>query len=482
MEKYDVIIVGGGILGAMTARELSRYNLDAAVLERAYDVGEGATKANSGVLAAGFHPRAGSLKGISCVRGNAMYKQLCQELDVDVKCVGSLFVAFHKEGLATLEEKRQRGLVNGTPGMQMVDGYEARKMEPGLSPKVLQALYAPTTAIISPFQLIFATAQSANINGVEFMFDTAVENIEDTGEYYLVHTNKGTMKSRYVVNTAGESACEVERFVRYADLIIKPRRGQFYVLDKQGADGPKHVLYQAQENDEGGTLIAPTVEGNVLIGPTAENVSGFNRTETTAKGLAHLEKVAKKLLPDLDIERVITCFAGVRANIKNVVKEEKDFVIRRSAPRMVSALGIKNPGMTAAPYLASLIVSLLKEEGLNLEKNPLFNPYFKRHRKFVNQELTIQNILLEQNNSFGTVVCRCESITEGDILQILSEPLPPKSLNGIKKRLRTGMGRCQGGFCIPRVIETLSREWGIPPEQVLKSTKASELIKGRVKP
>ncbi len=478
---YDVLIIGGGILGASIARELSKYKLDVAVVEKGYDIGEGATKANSGVLGAGFHPRGGSLKGISCVKGNQMYRNICRELGVSVKYTGSLFVAFHQGGIEAIEEKYNKGLQNGVPGMRIIDGDEARLMEPGLSPKVIRALYAPTTGIISVFSLILKTAQSAAKNGVEFLFDTEVLRLESRGEIYVVETNRGEMKARFLVNAAGEEAAKVENFVRPADLVIKPRRGQFYVFDKQGENGLSHVIYQAQETDEKGCLLAPTVEGNILAGPTSENVRDYNRVETTREGLAHIERVAKKLLPDLDMGQVITSFAGVRANIRNVVKEEKDFVVRVSGPRMVSCLGIKNPGMTAAPYLSLLAVELLQKEGLGREMNPRFDPYLTPSEKIVDLPEEKQKELCAADKRYGNVVCRCEQVTEGDILRVLKEPLPPGSLNGMKKRLRLGMGRCQGGFCTPRLIEILSREWGKSPEEICKSGKGSNLVKGRLK-
>ncbi len=463
-DMYDVAIIGGGVMGVSVARELSKYKLNVVVLERSYDLGEGATKANSGVLGAGFHPRGGSLKGISCVRGNEMYREIAQQLGIDIQFVGSLFVAFHDDGMKMIEDKYKKGLKNGVQGMSIINGDQARVMQPGLSDQVIQALYAPTIGIINVFQLIVKTAQSAAINGVEFLFDTEVIHLEPQMEWYRIHTNSGEIRARYVVNTAGEEAAKVESWVRPADLIIKPRRGQFYVFDKSD-HGLCHVIYQAQESDEKGCLLAPSVEGNIIAGPTSENVPSYKNVETTRKGLNHIEKVARKILPNIDIGRVITSFAGVRANIKNVAKEDKDFVIRHSSERFVSALGIKNPGLTAAPYLALLAVNILVDGGLTLEPKQEYQPSLP-------QMLPVTG---------GNIVCRCEHVTEEDIIRALQQPLPPKSINGLKKRLRTGMGRCQGSFCTPRIIEILSRYWNVPPEKVMKSIHGSQLVKGKVK-
>lgn len=480
---YDVAIIGGGILGAMTARELSKYKLNVVVLEKAYDVGEGATKANSGVLPAGFHPRGGSLKGVSCVNGNAMYTDICRDLNIEMRRIGSLYTAFNTDGENMLREKLAKGLQNGiaAESIYIIDGTEARWREPGLSPRVTAALYAQTTGIIAVFPLILRMAQAASLNGVEFLFDAEVTNIEAQNSGYLLHTSRGEVKTRYVVNTAGEMAMTVERWVRPADLVIRPRRGQFVVFDKQSEKCIKHVLYQAQENDEKGCLLAPTIEGNILAGPTSENVRTYRNTETTGAGIEHIIKVARKILPDLDLGEIITTFAGVRANIKNMAKEDKDFIIRRSAPGMVSALGIKNPGLTSAPYLTKIMIDLQQKEGLELERNPQYQPELRLPTKFSVLDSGEQAALFAQEPRYGNIICRCEEVTEGDILRVLAEPLPPKSLNGLKKRLRTGMGRCQGGFCTPRIIEILSREWQVPPEAILKNTKGSNLVTGQVK-
>lgn len=480
MKKYDVIIIGAGIIGALTARELSKYKLSVLVIERAYDLGEGATKANSGILYPGFHPRGGSLKGISCVAGNARYDELCKQLGVSMKKIGSLFVAFHDEGEEKLKDKYEKGLANGVPGMEIISGETARQMEPILSHAVTRALYAPTTGIISPFELITAVSESAAQNGVEFLFESEVTGIRSEGDSVEAQTNKGTFSASFAVNAAGESAAVVEGWLRPQDLVIKPKRGQYYVFDK-GRSSINHVIFQAQESDEGGTLLAPTVEGNLIAGPTSENVSSYQNTETTLQGLEHVERVAKKLIPALDMGKVITSFAGVRANISNVEKERKDFVIRESGPNVVSALGIKNPGMTSAPYLAEIIVKTLERQGFELAENLRFSPILNKHLPFLKETPEKQRELYARDSRYAKVVCRCEEITEGDIIHALCSPLPPKSLNGLKKRLRIGMGRCQGGFCTSRVIEIMSRETGCVPRDVLKGKDGSNLIKGWVK-
>lgn len=478
--KYDVVIIGAGILGCLTARELARHKLDILVLDKESDIGEGATKANSGVLYAGFHPRGGSLKGISCARGNQMYAQLCQELDVPMEYVGSLFVAFHEEGMDIIREKMKKGEKNGVTGMRMISGDQAREMEPELSPNVMGAMYAPTTGIVSPFRLVLHTALNAVKNGVEFRFDTKVEHIEEERGVYRIDTSKGAVYGEHIVNVSGEGAAELERFVRPRDLVIKPKRGEYLVFDTPSPI--RHVIYQAQEKDEKGTLLAPTVDGNMLVGPTSYKVRSYRDTATSQKGIDHITYVAKKVLPGLDLGKVIASFAGIRANIENVPKEEKDFVVRLSGNRFVSALGIKNPGMTASPYLAGKIAELLFESGLRRESNAAFDPIYRGKPLFLKADPAEQAAMLAENPAYGNAVCRCEGVTEGDILAALDSPLPPHNMNGLKKRLRTGMGRCQGGFCWPEIVDILSRRWQVPPERILKGEPGSPIVKGRLRP
>lgn len=483
MHAYDVIVIGGGILGAMTARELSQYKLNVLVLDRAYDVGEGATKANSGVLYPGFHHRENSLKGIACVEGNKMYDRICDELNVPMKRTGCLYAAFGPEGEKLLQKKYERGIANGTPELRVISGDEARALEPGLSRDVIRALYTPFAGIISPFRLVLNVSLSAAANGVEFRFNNTVTGIRKSEGGAVVSTDRGDYFTHFVVNTAGGNAAELESMMMHQDLEIQPRRGQFYVFDKQDARRPvlRHVIFQAQEKDEGGTLIAPTVEGNIIAGPTSEDVRNYNSTETTAEGLAHVERVARKILPGLDMDTAITNFAGVRTNITNIEKEQKDFVIRSCSDFMVSALGIKNPGMTAAPYLARLIVGRLVKLELGLIPNPSYQARLDADRPFLQETPERQAELFAEDPRYARVICRCEKITEGDIIHALSSPLPPRSLNGFKKRLRTGMGRCQGGFCTARIIGIYCRETGCEPQEFMKSTDRSPVVKGRVK-
>jgi glycerol-3-phosphate dehydrogenase len=467
-DSVDVAVIGAGILGCMAARELTRYRLDVAVLERYGDVGDGSTTANSGLIHTGFHARAGTLKGLSCVEGNALYLGgLAEELGVPLIRCGGLFVAFKPEGLEKITEKVERAHANGAGDLKVIDGDAAREIEPRLSKRAIAAMVAPTTSVISPFSLIFATARNAMRNGARFEFNAEVERIERVrGKWRLFCRGGRELTTRFVLNCAGDEAAPLDAQVHPADLVVRPKVGQYLVFDKQGNDAIRHVLFQAGEDDERGTLITPTVDGNLLVGPTGDNMRDFRTNATTLTGVRHLRRVARKLIPDIDFSHVITSFSGARTNISNIEKGQKDFVLRVSAPGFASLLGIKNPGMTCAPALAKRAIALLANEGLKLADNPAFDAIEAPRIPYRQRLVPEQAKLLASEPSYSRVVCRCEHITEGDVRAELALPLPPKTLDGVKRRLRTGMGRCQGAYCTPRVVEQLARELGVFPQEI----------------
>jgi glycerol-3-phosphate dehydrogenase len=399
-------------------------------------------------------------------------------------------VAFHADGVDKLRKKAAQGRQNGATGLTLVDGDAARALEPRLSPTVIAGLVAPTTAVMTPFHLVLALAQNAAANGVRFCFGAEVERVEScatvglgtarlpVGYRYLLHLADGSrLAARYVANMAGDDAQRLDSQVHPADYEIHPRLGEFLVFDKQDpANAVTHVIYQAEETDEGGTLLAPTVEGNLLAGPTARNVRGFDVTASSAEGLEHVRRVAKKLIPDLDMATVIANFAGIRANIVNVAKEQKDFVVRASADGFVSALGIKNPGLTASPALALLAVDELNRQGLRLRPDPAFDPERASYIPLLKRSAPEQRRLLQEDPTYGHVICRCEGITEGDVRAVLREALPPRTIDGVKRRLRTGMGRCQGAFCTPRLVSTMASVLGVPETAIVSGERGGRYV------
>lgn len=483
-----MLIVGAGVIGCAVARELSRYQLDVLVVERAHDVGEGSSKANSGIVQAGFHARGGSMKGTSCVAGNRMLRQLARELDIPLVESGGLMVAFDDEGIEKLREKMTRGIESGACGLEIISGEEARALEPRLSPYVVAAMKAPSTAIISPFDLVLALAENAHDNGVQFWFDACVASVTASAETggknsWQVQLEDGrAVLARFVVNAAGDQAALLDAQVTGDTYEVAPRRGEFLVFDKQDpANAITHVLYQAAQSDEGGTLLAPTVDGNLLAGPTSVDAAGFDDVSSTREGLNHVARVAKKLIPDLDMSKVIRNFAGVRANIVNVPKELKDFVVRESAPHFVSALGIKNPGLTSSPALALQAISFLEAGGLPLVKRTGFIANRRAYTPFLRAPEEEQQIRLASDKAHARVVCRCEGITAGDVVAVLKRPLAPRSLSGVKRRLRCSMGRCQGQFCEPRVNDVLAAEFGVSASKILGCEHRGRLVAGCLK-
>lgn len=478
---YDLVIIGGGIIGLTTARMLSRYNLSILLLEKENDISEGATKANSGVLAAGFHPRGSSLKGISAVKGNRMYRKISRELKVPVKYTGSLMLAYSDEGVKKLNDKYKRGIINGAKGLRIIEPSEAFKIEPAISRKIVKALYSPETGIIDVFKLVYNSALLAIYNGVQIKLSTMVQDIICEDGHYHIKTNNGEFDTKFIVNAAGENADLIESYVCSSKFIIKPRRGQFYVFEKEDKPLIDHVIYQVQETDEKGCFIAPTIDGNLIAGPTSENVRDYDDKATSKDGLDKIERVSKKIIPSLQMSKLIHTFSGIRANISNLEKSEKDFFIERSNKGMISALGIKNPGITSAPYLSEIIIKKLSEDGMKLSEKKEYIRELKEDRKFLDCNDEEKKRLLKEDKDYAKVICRCEKVTLGDIKKVLRGPLPPVSLNGLKKRLRIGMGKCQGGFCTPELIEILSKEWHVSPDKILMSKEGSKVSKGFVK-
>lgn len=466
---YDVVIIGCGIVGAATAFELSKYRLKVRIVERENDVACGTTKANSAIIHAGYDPVPGTLMARLNVRGAALARELCAALDVPYLPCGSLVLGFSPEDQAHLEELYRRGVANGVPDLALLTGDEARAMEPNLSPAVTAALHAPTAAICSPWEYGLALAETAVRNGAELQLETAVTGLTPTEEGWRVETNRGVLEARYVVNAAGLDAQAIHEMAAPPSFAIHPSRGQYFLLDKSEGGRVGRVIFQCPNEKGKGVLVSPTVHGNLIVGPDAEPVEGDD-TSTTSAGLAFVRETALRSVPSVDFRTSIRNFAGVRASTG-----AKDFIIELSAPHFLDLAGICSPGLSAAPAIGEYAVELLGQAGLALERKADFQASRKRIR-FREMSPEEKAKLVAEHPAYGRVICRCETVTEGEILDALAGPIPPRSVDGVKRRAGAGLGRCQGGFCGPRVVELLAREQHRSPGDIPQERAGSWLL------
>ncbi len=468
--QTDVVIIGGGVIGTLAARELSRYKLDVWLVEKDAEVGWGATKANSGIVHAGFHDKPGSEKAKYCVEGNALYPELCDELDVSFEQNGILMVARSPEEIPVLEQYRAQGQKNGVPGLRIVYQDELRELEPNLSASTTAALLAPTGGTVAPFELAAAAMENAVDNGVQLLAESPVEAIQREDDGFIVMTPNGNLKTRFIVNAAGLHSDTIARLFNDTSFTITPRKGEEYLFDKS-IRVVNHTIFPVPNAVSKGILVIPTSEGNVMIGPTGDNVDARDDMTTTQDGFKRIFDSVHELVPSLSPSGIITQFAGVRA-----ASDRGDFVIDYSpvSKQIVHLAGIESPGLTAAPAIALQCAALLKEAGLDLVPDPTFCGRRRPVVRFHRLPRTEQAALIEHNPSFGKIVCRCETVTEAEIVDAIQRGA--RTIDGVKFRVRAGAGRCQGGFCQPLVMQILSRELGIPLTAVTKRGGGSEQV------
>jgi len=485
MKKYDVLIVGAGITGACLARELSRYQLKVAVCEKENDVSCGTTKANSAIVHAGYDPLPGTKMAKHNVAGSRMIPEMCRELDVLYKECGSLVVAFSPEQCRELEELYRRGQENGVQQLSLLDRETLFAWEPNLNENACGALYAPTAGVIDPWGFAIALCENALHNGVDFYLNSAVCGLRKNEEGYEVQTvnpENPVLHSRYIVNAAGVSADDVHAMLGERPYEIWPAKGQYYLLDKSESGFVEHVIFQCPTAAGKGVLISPTVHGNIIVGPDSQPIEPHRKTDVSvdADGLAAVAETARKTSKKVNIAASIRNFAGLRATIPG----HNDFWISEDEahPGFIDVAGIKSPGLTAAPSVALEVVDLLREAGLEIKKKPEgeFDP-LRHWICFREESEEAQAALIEQDPLYGRIICRCEEITEAEIIKALGSPLTPPSLDAVKRRCGSGMGRCQGGFCGPRIARIIARERGIPMEEVLQDKNGSYLLIGPTK-
>lgn len=469
---YDVIIIGAGVSGCAIARELSRKKGKILVVERAEDVCCGTSKANSAIVHAGYDAKHGTLMAKLNVQGSRMMPKLAKELDFHYENNGSLVVMMSEEDRPALMALYENGLKNGVEQLQILERDALRAMEPNISDNAVAALYAPTGAIVCPFGLTFALAENAAKNGVQFQFDSEVTDVQKIDGGWKVVTAKGTMETKAVVNAAGVYADKIHNMVSSETMTITPRRGDYFLLDRATQGFVKNTIFQLPGKYGKGVLVAPTVHGNTIVGPTAIDIEDKDGTATTQAGLDDVRSKSGIAVKNLPLRQTITSFAGLRAH-----EARHEFFIGEIAPGFVDCAAIESPGLSSAPAIGVMVADIVNGI-LHLEDNPNFDGT----RKGILDPKTLSPedhvALIQENPAYGNVICRCETITEGEIVDAIHRTPGARSLDGVKRRTRAGMGRCQGGFCSPRVMEILSRELGIPMDQVTKSGGNSKLIVG----
>ena len=471
---YDVIIIGAGVTGCAVARYLSRYQGSALVLERAEDVCCGTSKANSAIIHAGFDAAHGSLMAKMNVQGNRMVPGLAKELDFPFRMNGSLVVCMSEEDMHRLLALYENGVKNGVEGLEIVDAQRLHELEPNVSKNAVAALWAPTGGIVCPFNMTIALAENANANGVDFRFNTKVTGFTRGENCWTVHTEQGDFRTRYVVNAAGVYADVLHNMVSPRKLHITPRRGDYCLLDRQVGGFVSHTVFQLPGKLGKGVLVSPTVHGNIIVGPTAIDIEDRDGTNTTAAGLEELISKAGISVDNLPIRQTITSFAGLRAH-----EDHHEFVIGEAedAPGFVDCAGIESPGLTSAPAIGLTVAELLREK-LGLREKEDFIATRKGLLDPKSLTWDAYQALIRENPAYGQIICRCEQVTEGEIIDAIRRPLGARSLDGVKRRTRAGMGRCQAGFCSPRVMEILARELGVSQAEITKCGGASRLIVG----
>ena len=471
MNEYDVCIIGAGVVGCAAARELSKYDLKICVIEKEEDVCSGTSKANSAIVHAGFDAMPGTLKAKMNVRGAELIRQLSITLDFPYRQNGSLVLCFDEKDMPKLKELYGRGIKNGVSGLSIISGDEARKIEPALSDKVVAALSASTAGIVCPFGMTIAFAENAASNGVSFRFLTAVTDIKPSDYGYSVITDKGEISAKYVINAAGVYSDKLHNAVSDDKIKIIARRGEYVLLDREVGELVSHTIFQLPGKYGKGVLVSPTVHGNLIVGPSADDIDDKEDTKTTAAGTSSVKERALLSVPNIPYNKTITGFSGVRAHL-----ETGDFIIGETKDGFFDAAGVESPGLTAAPAIAEYLCGLIVNKCGAAQKSE-----YVKERKAIPQVAKLppdeRTKLIKQNAKYGNIICRCENISEGEIVDAIHRTPGAVSLDGIKRRVRQGMGRCQAGFCTPAAIAILARELGIPEEEVTKNRPGSAQLK-----
>ncbi len=472
VDKLKVAVIGSGIVGALIAREFSKYEMEVDIFEKFPDVGWGVTRANSGILHAGYDDEPGTLRAKYCARGNSMYEELAKELNFELKRIGSLVVAFNEEDKKKLDELMRRGDKNGVKGLKLLSRLEALEIEPNLSREVLTALYAPSAGVIAPWEAAQAAVENSIDNGAKLHLSTKVSKIRGKGERYVLETNKGDFEFDVVVNAAGLWADELAKSAGVQVTPLHPRRGEYILLDQPGV--VRTVVFPTPSEAGKGILVLPTVHDTVLLGPTSEDLPPNEKenTTTTSNGIEKIMKSVKKLVPAVNFSKSIRTFAGLRP--ENGIK---DFVIKKEG-NMIHVVATRSPGLSSAPAIAQEVVNMALEK-CNVKRKENFNPYRLPIPKVANMDDETRERLIASNPTYGRVVCRCNKVTEGEIVEAIKRGA--RTLDGIKFRTTAMFGRCQGSFCMVKIMEIMRRELGADFDEIRKNLPSSVIVDGDVR-
>lgn len=474
---FDVIVIGAGIIGSMIARNLAKYRLNVLVLEKENDVGNVTTMANSAIVHSGYDPEPNSLKAKMNVVGNKMFDQICKDLDVNFGLVGSLTIALYNEQIETLNQLAKRAEKNGVE-VKILTAEEVKKLEPNINPSVKAALFAPTCGIVDPFNLCVHAMENACDNGILLHLGEEVIDINDLKSYFLIKTNKSIYETKIVINAAGLHSKEITEMIEPVNWSITPRKGEYYVLDHYAPGLVNHVIFPLPSVKGKGILVTMTTSGNYLVGPSSEQVEDDDDFSCDALTLSNVKKSAVEMVPTIPFNQVIRVFAGLRATCTR-----HDFIIEhaKTNANFIILGGIESPGLASSPAIADYVVEKMVRNLIDLNINPNFNPKVRPYVRLKAMNENQRNELIKQNHDYGYIVCNCEKISLGEIKDVLNRSVPPHTVKGVKKRVRAGFGKCQGGFCQPNVVKLLSEHFNIKQTDVLYDKENSNILKQKLK-
>lgn len=464
---FDITIIGAGVVGSMIARTLSKYKLNILVLEKENDVGNGASSANSAIIHSGYDPEPGSLKARLNVRGNYLFDKVAEELDVEFMRIGSITLANNQEEVEILETLVERADLNGVC-VKVLNHDELKTIEPSITDKVIKGLLAPTCGIINPFELVVAAMENAMDNGVKLNLCEEVTSIVKRESGFIVNTNKNSYETKYVINCAGVYSDKINEMVNKKSFTIKPRRGEYFVLDHFDNNYVRHVLFNVPSSKGKGVLVSPTTHYNYLVGPSSEYIDDKEDVSTDKETLDNVKQKAYSLVDNLRLDKQIRIFSGIRA-----VSDTGDFVIEEVIPYFINVAGIQSPGLASSPAIAEMVEELIKDKELKEDYNPYRKPLPRLNKKTIEERIS----LCKNNPLYGNIICRCEKISEGEIVDAIRRNCGATTVKGVKKRVRPGFGKCQGGFCEASVMKILARELGCDIKQIVYGKENAYILK-----